>query len=73
MTTPNSSDSTHENTETSKRSSNKNINSLLKFGIERELGNPIDPRKFDAYKKEPDYNNIRLNMKDLCKEDPVNL
>ncbi len=43
---------------------------LLKSGIEREFGNPMDPRKFDTYKKNKERNkeNIRTHMRDIRSE-----
>ena len=47
-----------------------NVQGLLKEGITRELWNPINPEKYDAYKKRHDVmnGNIRANMKSIRRE-----
>ncbi len=44
-----------------------NATGLLKAAIERELGSPIDPKKYDNYiaKNDSVINNIRGNIDDL--------
>jgi hypothetical protein len=74
MTNTNTPNGASENPENPKKDISRNIDSLLKFAIEKELGKPIDPRKFDTYKKNKDNNreNIRLTMLDIRQEDPEN-
>jgi hypothetical protein len=72
MTNTSTPNGASENPENPKKDINRNIDSLLKFAIEKELGKPIDPKKFDTYKKNKDKNreNICLTMLDLRKQDP---
>ena len=47
-----------------------NIHGLLKEAIEQEFGDPVDPEKFDSYKKNRDAINDKIirGMSDLRRQ-----
>lgn len=70
MTPSNKPNESWEDTNTPKETKKYNIYGLLKEGIQRQFGNPMDPALFDAQKKNKQKNkdDIRAHMWDIRRE-----